>query len=475
MWAERYLEIKAESAKAQVENNLIKTRAASKRAGEKRAAEKKVKTDASSKKSGKSADDKSSKKRKAEDEGKATPNKKSRNDDYVPSFGEDGYEEALAQAKAGKEKAVAGSDTLNAPTKRKRDGETSIFGSIDITSASKKRKLLTPKVRSLLNKEDTTVINDESDSDDDTSSTTSDTPSLTKDALNAMPNPRNGPTYVADWPDEILENLMECCDPPTRTMLGLTNKHFGRLALKAGAGFPTIRDRYGSDIERHHFMTLLDNWMNRTYTDTPEPTTLIEQTTREAKRDLRLCYICRKYLPICGKKLQYWKDCPKKDAMPNDPASAAAHATAVAKRQERIDRGRVAGDPLAFVRNPARALPKVEKQKPKPQEFEWKDEDWTIMMVGACKSRVGARDVKSICPRCTLSIHTVHLGWPSETPIVRWFEKGEPMGGRMAVGHMPLVEARLQGVDGGHGELDEGEDGEEEYEPELDEDEVVYG
>ena len=31
-------------------------------------------------------------------------------------------------------------------------------------------------------------------------------------------------------------------------------------------------------------------------------------------------------------------------------------------------------------------------------------------------------------PRCTLSVHSIHLGWPPETEEGRWLEEGNPLG-----------------------------------------------
>lgn len=76
--------------------------------------------------------------------------------------------------------------------------------------------------------------------------------------------------------------------------------------------------------------------------------------------------------------------------------------------------------------------------KPKAQTFVWQDEDWSTLSVGLCKSRDRIFDVKSICPKCALTVHAIHLGWPPETPIVRWLNEGNPTGGRASTGHMPL-------------------------------------
>ncbi|ETN38445.1 uncharacterized protein HMPREF1541_06480 [Cyphellophora europaea CBS 101466] len=150
------------------------------------------------------------------------------------------------------------------------------------------------------------------------------------DRISTLPVLRTGPAELLALPNETLERIVSHCDPITRTLLGLANKRLGNLATKNAAGFPCIRERYGGDLERHRFMLLLDAWMNRAYTGAAGASTFT-RAERNRLKERRLCYICRKYQPIAGKKCEYWNNCPKKASMPIDLASEAA-------RQAEIDR-----------------------------------------------------------------------------------------------------------------------------------------
>ena len=407
---------------------------------------------------------KQGKKRKATDvDDEPTSNKKTRGDDYTPNPHEAGYENAVAQAKAGKGKVntVSNADTgkdNEKSKKRKRDEDAAPEDSI------KKNKTA--------HNTDTAEVDEsaslfEFSSDDDSEDNASIASS--SDPIFTLPVPYTKPDSLLSFPDEILERIISHLDPISATLAGLTCHRLGKISLASGAGFPSFRDRYGSDLERHRFMSLLYGFMNRSYAEAAEPITLVEHKAREKKKERRLCYICRKYLPIEGKKCQYWKNCKRSKDMPWDPKSVAARATEVERRRQTTCQAvqaqtqaqaaqpntanaaagpsllRPATQPalltstLRSIRGINEAtLPKITKQKPKAQTFTWKDEDWTTLSLGLVKSRERIPDVKHICPKCTLTVHTIHLGWPPETPIVRWLEDGNPAGGKMSMGHEPL-------------------------------------
>ena len=383
------------------------------------------------------------------DEESVPPRKKARDDEYVPSPDEDGFTDAVANAKAGKGKAGADEVDHGDQSKKRRRGDDDDVEDEDTDPTALNAK----KVMVAHDQEDDADDNDDDDDDDDDLDSLFD--GSIYDPIDALPNLGNEKPSLGTFPEELLERIIAHCDPISRTLLGLSNKRFGRLAVASDAGFPGIRDRYGGDLERHRFMQLLDSWMNRAYTQSPVPITVAQQTAREQLKQLRLCYICRKYLPINGKQCQYWKNCPKEKDMPVDPASQAARRAELERRRAITAR---VGGPSGYPRNLFnKPLPKVVKLKPKAQTFVWRDEDWSTLSVGLCKSRERIKDVKSICPKCTLTVHTVHLGWPPETPIVRWLNEGNPAGGRAAVGHMP-PSGELFETEGEDGEDDEGDD-----------------
>ncbi|KPI39839.1 uncharacterized protein AB675_3341 [Cyphellophora attinorum] len=311
------------------------------------------------------------------------------------------------------------SDIASTSNKRKRDEEDSV-----VASGAKKVK---------------TTHDDDSDASSEGSVSMDESE---YDPIKDLPNVLSRPDSLLSLPDEVLERVMGHCDPITQTFLGLTHKRLGMLAIEAGAGFPVIRDRYGSDIERHRFMQMLEGFMNPEYIQKPETDSVTEMKEREKLKQRRLCYICRKYLPINGKKCQYWKNCPKKAAMPYSASSVAARRAEVDRRRGTPAAGQQSSLPTLLP-----ALPQLQKEKPVAQTFTWRDEDWTTLSLGLVKSRERLPDVKYICPKCTLTVHTVHLGWPPETPIVRWLEEGNPAGGKMNTGHEPLSAAEFGEVE----------------------------
>ena len=210
-----------------------------------------------------------------------------------------------------------------------------------------------------------------------------------------MPNNQPSPLFSA-LPAEMMKEVYANLDPTSRTHLALTSKHFYVFAYSmneaAPAKFPDVKARYGSDIQRQRFLTSIGSIFN--------------------KDEWRPCYICRKYKPINNVETLYYKNCPKKRDMPDDPASVRA-------RDEYM-----AAHPGARVTE----IPQVLKMKPTPEKFVWQDEDWSVMSVGACKSRERKTQTLHVCPRCTLSVHSIHLGWPPETEEGRWVAEGNPLG-----------------------------------------------
>ena len=210
-----------------------------------------------------------------------------------------------------------------------------------------------------------------------------------------IPNMQPSPLLSA-LPAEMMKEVYANLDPTSRTSLALTSKQFYGFAYSmneaAPAKFPDIKARYGSDIQRQRFLASVGSIFNQ--------------------EEWRCCYICRKYKPINDVGTLYYKNCPKKRDMPDDPVSVRARDDYIA----------------AHPNARATEIPKVIKMKPTPEKFVWQDEDWSVVSVGACKSRERRIQILHVCPRCTLSVHSIHLGWPPETEEGRWLEEGNPLG-----------------------------------------------
>ena len=149
-----------------------------------------------------------------------------------------------------------------------------------------------------------------------------------------LPNTKPSP-LLSVLPVEMLKEVYASLDPTSRTSLALTSKQFYAFAYSMNeacpAKFPDIKCRYGSDIQRQRFLTSIGSLFNQ--------------------EQYRCCYICRKYKPINNVETLYYKNCPKKRDMPNDPASVRA-------RDEYM-----AAHPNAR----ATEIPKVIKMKPNPR------------------------------------------------------------------------------------------------------------
>ena len=210
-----------------------------------------------------------------------------------------------------------------------------------------------------------------------------------------LPNTKPSP-LLSVLPFEMLKEVYASLDPTSRTSLALTSKQFYAFAYSMNeacpAKFPDIKCRYGSDIQRQRFLASVGSLFNQ--------------------EEFRCCYICRKYKPINNVETLYYKNCPKKRDMPDDPISIRARDDYMA----------------AHPNARATEIPKVVKMKPTPEKFVWQDEDWSVVSVGACKSRERKIQILHVCPRCTLSVHSIHLGWPPETEEGRWLEEGHPLG-----------------------------------------------
>ena len=88
--------------------------------------------------------------------------------------------------------------------------------------------------------------------------------------------------------------------------------------------------------------------------------------------DHRLCWMCRKWKPINGGRLILYE----------------YEGVAIKKRTSKPPKGEC----------------KFEKTKE-----EWKDDDWTFLSIGACKSKDRKIRTRTYCPRCTAAIHEISL------------------------------------------------------------------
>ena len=89
-------------------------------------------------------------------------------------------------------------------------------------------------------------------------------------------------------------------------------------------------------------------------------------------QDYRLCWICRKYKPINGGELILYEYA----GVPNKKKTS----------------------------KPPKGKCNYEKSKEK-----WKDDDWTFVSIGACKSKDRKINTRTYCPRCTAQTHNISL------------------------------------------------------------------
>lgn len=239
--------------------NLIKTRSVSRKIKEEKKAAREKKKLEMEEEEKRAEIRKGKRKNDDDDDEEKWVSKKARSANFVPMDGE-----------------VSDNDT-SGRNKRTR-------GADDLGESSNKKSKLTHE------DDDLNSLYSDSDSDSD-----SDCDSIfggehgPDDPINTLPDLGDEAPSLPVMPQEVLERIVDECDPVTRTLLGLTNKRFGHLAMTNGAGFPSISNRYGGDVERHRFMSLLEPWMNRAYTEAPEPVTVAEQKEREKLKKLRLC------------------------------------------------------------------------------------------------------------------------------------------------------------------------------------------
>ena len=83
------------------------------------------------------------------------------------------------------------------------------------------------------------------------------------------------------------------------------------------------------------------------------------------------------------------------------------------------------------------ARPKIGKEKPIPDEIIWTEEDWSVFKLGAIRSRMGLVQTCCLCPSCTDSRNSFLFPPPPETPLERFVEYDNPIGGDLKNGRVP--------------------------------------
>jgi hypothetical protein len=385
--------------------------------------------------------------------------------EYLPGPDEIGYDDAVAEAKSAQGKAIVGGGPTAGSKKRKSELVSEPENDIAVTG-HKRRKL----DHTLGAIEQSTPGGDDG-RDVDISETSDPESEESYDPIADLPEHTYDSDSLNCLPDEILTRVVGYCDPMTRTLLGLTSKRFGRVAVAHEAAFPDVRDRYGLDLERFRFMALLEGWMNPVWSavvgavltggqvtnskteDTADGAMVVASPAKTRSKPLitpmpsvvhldhlktmRCCYICRMYLPISGGKCKSWKNCPKKAEMPIEQSTVKARADEIKRRIYEIssypsERTRIQ------VKQGGKPLPQIKEERPEPQEYTWEAEDWTTLSIGVMRSRARLPDVKHICPKCIFTVHTVHLGWPPETPIDRWMAEDNPAAWGVGYRALPL-------------------------------------
>ena len=133
--------------------------------------------------------------------------------------------------------------------------------------------------------------------------------------------------------------------------------------------------------------------------------------------DHQYCTVCRKYKPVNGGIVESYKNCPKKTMMADAPAPTQA----------------------TNERRPAGMLAPIKKKKvqPTPDKIVWTENDWSVIKLGAIRSRMGHVDTHYLCPSCTDSRNSFLFPPPSEMPLARFIEVGNPIGGDTQNGRVP--------------------------------------
>jgi hypothetical protein len=215
-------------------------------------------------------------------------------------------------------------------------------------------------------------------------------PPPTEPACTATPSLPPPPTATLDaLPVEILERIFNQVDNISLTYISLVNKQFLYICQQladATPEFPVIKKKYQHDAERHAFM---------------------EEFPKMFK-DMKYCFVCRKYKYIEGGKVKIWKNCPKKHQMGDEPA-------------------------------PPGSNDKTRKIKPIPDEVNWTGDDWDVIHRSRLASHLGHRQSKQICPPCAVEMHTLHHGLDPATFIPRFVDIGNPLGGTEKDGRIPFA------------------------------------
>lgn len=156
-------------------------------------------------------------------------------------------------------------------------------------------------------------------------------------------------TTLVSLPPETILEIFKYTNRISGACLALTCKYLFKNGEKFKVSCPPVKGRYSQDRDRLQFMKLLKNWMPEGY---------------------RLCWMCRKYKPINGGALVLYE----------------REGTPIKKKT---------ATPVGC---------KYEKFKD-----EWKDDDWTFMSLGACKSKQRKIETRTYCPKCTVACHNVSL------------------------------------------------------------------
>jgi hypothetical protein len=190
-------------------------------------------------------------------------------------------------------------------------------------------------------------------------------------------------------PVELLEKIFNRVDNVSLTYVSLVNKRFLYICQQLGDAtpeFPVIKKKYQHDAERHAFM----------------------EEFPELFKDMKYCFVCRRYKYIEGGKVKIWKNCPKKHQMADEPA-------------------------------PPGSNDKTRKVKQVPDEVIWTEEDWEVIHRSCLASHLGYRQSKQICPPCAVEMHTLHYGPDPATYIPRFVDIGNPLGGTEKEGRIPFA------------------------------------
>ena len=128
------------------------------------------------------------------------------------------------------------------------------------------------------------------------------------------------------------------------------------------------------------------------------------------------CTICRKWKPIEGGIVESFKNCPKKSMMAEKPKDTTQTTSA-----------RPSG---------LRSL-KVDRVKPIPDKIIWTEKDWSVIKLGAIRSRMGLVQTLYLCPSCTDSRNGLLFPPQPEVPLPRFMDIGNPIGGDLVSGRVP--------------------------------------